>query len=960
MPGGSVELGSFTISGTKYQDLTGNGFSADDTPQAGVTIDLYRESNGSAGLQTGSGGDVLVATTTTATNGTYSFMLSTAGTYYVQEVVPSGYIQTGGGPNGAAGSTNYTIVASSGHNYSGNNFDDYLIPTCAPTCVSFKVTTPSNCSTTVTNLSGNTQQGDTVTVTFTVPAGTMSDQLTLVSYIAPGPSFSDSTAYQQVIYQQATGTFAPGTTDTLTVKIPNCYYQIDFVCGPAISQLEPNQNGDAYGPDSANITYHAEDRFISSDGGGTTACSPMPAPTPATPPTPVVTSTPALTLSDSATLSGGYHEGGTITFYLFAPGVTPNGTDGNNVYSDKVTVNGDGIYTTSQGTNPGGYLPTVAGNYEWVAVYCGDGNNGGVTSPFGSESEAATSTITISGTKYLDATGNGFSADDAPQVGVTINLYRESNGSAGLQTGGGGDALAASTKTASNGTYSFTNLMPGTYYVQEAVPSGYIQTGGGPNGSAGNTYYTVNAAYDQTYGGNNFDDFQVPTCTPTCVSFTVDNNNCLTTVSDLRGNTQQGDTVTVTFSTGKMADQLSLVSYIAPGSSFNSSTAYQQQIFDVASGTFAANGTYSLTVLIPNCYYQIDFFCGQAINVLGPQNAGPDGSNIFYTAEDRLLSADNGGTQAFSTKSVASGDFATTALWSTPNGQSLLNKLNGSSSATNLAQWLATTFPNLYGSGAGSHSLVNSNGSYFTNSQVASAYSKFSGGDQQVLSAALSVYATSINFEGSSAAAYAKSPVGLNTSLSGSGMDTYNVGVNGAAFGVANNTVLTVMQLLVDLNANTGVGSAVSSGANAVFSGLNTIGNVKNASLTSDGLAYTPAQIRDAYGINYLSLDGTGQTIAIVDAYDDPAIFQALDTFDSQFGLTTPARRCTNSMARPRPSSRSSTRTAKPPRCPKRTRPARARTIGKWRKRSTWNGSMRSHRGPKSSWSKPTASRFPT
>ncbi len=50
-------------------------------------------------------------------------------------------------------------------------------------------------------------------------------------------------------------------------------------------------------------------------------------------------------------------------------------------------------------------------------------------------------------------------------------------------------------------------------------------------------------------------------------------------------------------------------------------------------------------------------------------------------------------------------------------------------------------------------------------------------------------------------------------------------------------------------------------------------------------VAYTPNQIRDAYGINSLSLDGTGQTIAIVDAYDDPSIFQALDAFDSQFGL---------------------------------------------------------------------------
>ncbi len=55
----------------------------------------------------------------------------------------------------------------------------------------------------------------------------------------------------------------------------------------------------------------------------------------------------------------------------------------------------------------------------------------------------------------------------------------------------------------------------------------------------------------------------------------------------------------------------------------------------------------------------------------------------------------------------------------------------------------------------------------------------------------------------------------------------------------------------------------------------------------SGGTVYTPAQIRTAYGINDLALDGTGQTIAIVDAYDDPQIYQALDTFDSQFGLTT-------------------------------------------------------------------------
>ena len=66
----------------------------------------------------------------------------------------------------------------------------------------------------------------------------------------------------------------------------------------------------------------------------------------------------------------------------------------------------------------------------------------------------------------------------------------------------------------------------------------------------------------------------------------------------------------------------------------------------------------------------------------------------------------------------------------------------------------------------------------------------------------------------------------------------------------------------------------------------NGINNTVTLSAPAGTVAYTPAQIRSAYGINTLSFDGTGQTIAIVDAYDDPSIFQALDAFDSQFGLT--------------------------------------------------------------------------
>jgi subtilase family serine protease len=70
--------------------------------------------------------------------------------------------------------------------------------------------------------------------------------------------------------------------------------------------------------------------------------------------------------------------------------------------------------------------------------------------------------------------------------------------------------------------------------------------------------------------------------------------------------------------------------------------------------------------------------------------------------------------------------------------------------------------------------------------------------------------------------------------------------------------------------------------------------------LTGAGPAggYTPAQMRHAYGFDQISFqsngqtvaaDGAGQTVAIVDAYDDPSIASDLSTFDGQFGLADPS-----------------------------------------------------------------------
>ena len=51
---------------------------------------------------------------------------------------------------------------------------------------------------------------------------------------------------------------------------------------------------------------------------------------------------------------------------------------------------------------------------------------------------------------------------------------------------------------------------------------------------------------------------------------------------------------------------------------------------------------------------------------------------------------------------------------------------------------------------------------------------------------------------------------------------------------------------------------------------------------------YSPQQIYQAYGFNQISNTGAGETIAIVDAYNDPKIKADLTTFDSTFGIAAP------------------------------------------------------------------------
>ena len=155
---------------------------------------------------------------------------------------------------------------------------------------------------------------------------------------------------------------------------------------------------------------------------------------------------------------------------------------------------------------------------------------------------------------------------------------------------------------------------------------------------------------------------------------------------------------------------------------------------------------------------------------------------------------------------VTAGQTATIGFWQNKNGQDLIRSLNSGPDSTKLGDWLAATFPNMYGANAGANDLTG-----MTNAEVADFYSNLFrrkkkealqlglGGptkmDAQVMATALAVYVTNSTLAGTTASTF-----GFMVTEYGVGISTFNVGFNSDAFGVEDNSDVTILDLLLAIN----------------------------------------------------------------------------------------------------------------------------------------------------------------
>ncbi len=460
-----------TVSGTVFNDLNGNGVQdPGEGGIGGVTVTLTPTGGGAA------------RTATTAGDGSYLFGGVTSGSYTVTETDPSGYGSTSSNvvpvsvPAGGGATANFgdqqqgTVSGTVFNDLNGNGVQDPGEGGIGGVTVTLTPTGGGAARTATTAGDGSYLFGGVTsgsyTVTETDPSGygSTSSNVVPVSVPAGGGATANFGDQQQgtvsgTVFNDLNGN---GVQDPGEGGIGGVTVTLTPTGGGAARTATTAGDGSYLfgGVTSGSYTVTETDP----SGYGSTSSNVVPVSVPA---------------GGGATANFGDQQQGTVSGTVFNDlngngvqdpgeggigGVTVTLTPTGGGAARTATTAGDGSYLfggvtsgsyTVTETDPSGYGSTSS-NVVPVSVPAG----GGATANFGDQQQG-----TVSGTVFNDLNGNGVQDPGEPGLGgVTVQLLN-SNGN-----------VIATTTTTGGGNYSFTNLTPGTYTVQETDPVGFVST----------------------------------------------------------------------------------------------------------------------------------------------------------------------------------------------------------------------------------------------------------------------------------------------------------------------------------------------------------------------------------------------------------------------------------------------------------------------------------------------------
>jgi hypothetical protein len=498
----------------------------------------------------------------------------------------------------------------------------------------------------------------------------------------------------------------------------------------------------------------------------------------------VTLGTSSVTISDTAVLSGGYNPTGSINFALKLGSTT--------VYTTSDTVSGNGSYSASYTLPTSG---TVTGTYTWSAHYSGDGNNNAANDQGGAAEQTVVSPANPTlVTMASPAITLGTTAPTIADTAVLSGGYHPTGSISFTLKLGSTTVYTTGDSVSGNGSYSASYTLP----TSGAVAGTYTWSAH-YSGDSNN-----NGANDQ---GGTAEQTVVNKAQPTIVTAsnptgTVNVGNTAITVSD-----------TIVVSNGYYMTGSLKVSLSGP-------TGFTSIVTTVAL-TGTGNGTYTVTDTLQPGSTPVGTYTW-TVSYLGDANN--------KAANDQSVSAEQFTLQNVISKNEA----ATLGYWANNNGQALLKTYTGTgttgsgtasgSAGLSLGYWLAKTWPNLFGNFGNTTTGA-------TGANIAAAFitAKNNSGSipgnlyLHAFNTALDIWVTT----GGLGWGTASQNKGFMQGFGGAGLGSilYNVGSNGAAFGVANNTLLTVNQIMNYLNSKTSGrsgGSFTAPPSSIVFYGNNT------------------------------------------------------------------------------------------------------------------------------------------